>query len=250
MAKRARAKKVSYELIPRQSDRGRAMYALLDEIVEAHHEDLHKTDARIVLAWHKGLKPDVDGRIVLGKCRKATDLDRELAPFDFVILLNKEYWEDRRTGDLQRKALLDHELSHAALAYDEHGDPKRDERDRYVFRTRRHDLEEFSSVVARHGVYKRDLEEFAQALRRADGRSSGAWVGYSTLKETLAEIGIALETTVIATWSDSERREVMTWAQLRQELGEIANVTTSVSMPACLVAATRPPLDTGWPRTN
>jgi hypothetical protein len=240
MKRATRAKKVSYELIPRQSDRGRPMYAVLDELVEQHHEDLNRTNARIALAWHKGLKPDVDGRVVLGKCRKATDLDRELAPWDFVILLNKDWWEDRRVADAQRKALLDHELSHAAIAYDDHGEPKRDERDRYVYRTKRHDLEEFSDVIARHGIYKRDIEQFAQALRRAESRTSGSWVGITALRETLREIGVDVPTDIVATWPERERREVMTWALLRKDTGERVNVDSSQTMPGCVAAAVRP----------
>jgi hypothetical protein len=251
MAKKStRAKKVSYDVIERQSDQGRPMYALLDRLIEQHHEDLSRTSARIVLAFCTSWKPDVDGRETLGKCKRATDLDRELSPFDFAILLNKTFWQNPRVSAAQREALLDHELHHAAVDYDEQGHFKRDERERYVFRTKRHDLEEFRDVVARHGVWKNDIEQFAQALRRAEGRTSSAWVGYTSLRETLAEVGVSLEVAVIATWSDAERREVMTWAQLQQDLGKIPKVVTSVSMPACLAFATRDPMDVTWPRTN
>src|SRR3972149_12141547 len=82
----------SYELIARDSAVGPPMYALLEELVEAHHE--HLTDARIALAWATTWKRDVDGRLQLGKCKKASDLDRELAPYDFVILLNQDFWQD------------------------------------------------------------------------------------------------------------------------------------------------------------
>jgi hypothetical protein len=40
----------------------------------------------------------------------------------------------------------------------------RDERSRKCYRVRKHDIEEFSDVVARYGTYKRDLEMFAAAL--------------------------------------------------------------------------------------
>jgi hypothetical protein len=80
MAKKrmAKAKTVNYVLIPRTArSAGRCTSGCI-AIVDAHHEDLSKTNARIALAWQLGLKPDVDGRLVLGRCRKATDLDREL----------------------------------------------------------------------------------------------------------------------------------------------------------------------------
>jgi Putative phage metallopeptidase len=164
--KRPKAKKVSYHLIPRTDDLfGGAMYGLLDELVEQHHEDLRF--ARIALAWCTSWNPDVDGRVILGKCRKASDLDRELAAFDFVILLRKAFWTHLSVSDAQRRALLDHELCHAALKLDVNGEPVEDERGRRVYRVRKHDLEEFVVVVERHGMYTRDLEVFAAALRRA-----------------------------------------------------------------------------------
>ena len=39
---------------------------------------------------------------------------------------------------------------HAAIAHDETGEPKLDERGRTVYRVRRHDIEEFTDVVARN----------------------------------------------------------------------------------------------------
>jgi hypothetical protein len=89
------------------------MYERLYRIVADHHEDLDRTNVRIALAWATSWKPDVDGRLTLGKCKKATDLDRELAPYDFVILLNRDFWQNPRVTDVQRQALLDHELMHA-----------------------------------------------------------------------------------------------------------------------------------------
>ena len=49
---------------------------------------------------------------------------------------------------------------------DKDGFKKRDERDRIVWRTRKHDIEEFFDVVRRHGCYKRDLVAFAEALMK------------------------------------------------------------------------------------
>jgi hypothetical protein len=159
-------KKVSYELIAVGSLAGERMYPLLDTLVAEHHSEI--AGARIALAWNTSWKADTDGRLVLGKCKKASDLDRELAPYDFVILLLKSFWEDARTSDAQRAALLDHELCHAAPKEDpETGENMEDERGRLVYRTRRHDIEEFGCIVERHGLYKRDLEAFARSIRRA-----------------------------------------------------------------------------------
>lgn len=163
--KPAKPKRVSYELIARDDIFGAPMYSMLRELVAEHHHELR--DARIALAWCTSWKSDADGRITLGKCKKASDLDRELAAFDFVILLSRLFWRNDAVADKQRRALLDHELMHAAVKHDDRGEPARDERDRIVYRIRKHDLEEFSAIVERYGTYTRDLETFAAALRRA-----------------------------------------------------------------------------------
>jgi hypothetical protein len=159
-------KKVSYRLIDHNSAEGKPVYAMLGEIVEAHHEDIRH--ARIALAWNLTWKPDVDGRVILGKCKKASDLDRELAEFDFVVILQQRFWEDASVDDKRRRALLDHELCHASIKLDPiTGEPVEDERGRKVYRIRKHDIEEFASIVERHGMWKRELEAFAASLRRS-----------------------------------------------------------------------------------
>lgn len=160
------AKKVSYELIDPKSVVGQPIYKLLRELVKTQHT--HLLDARIAIAWCTSWKPDVDGRCILGKCVKASDLHRELAPYDFVILLKKSFWQDLHVTSEQRAALLDHELCHAGVRCDERtGDPIIDERGRKAYRLVKHDVEEFNAIVQRHGIWKRDIEAFFAALNRA-----------------------------------------------------------------------------------
>lgn len=158
-----KAKRTHFELIDPTSVVGHPIYGLLAELVTAHHDELRA--ARIALAWCTSWVPDADGRVTLGRCHRASDLDRELAQFDFVILLRRSFWNDERVSDLQRRALLDHELMHATVRLDAHGDPAQDDRGRTIYRTRKHDIEEFTDIVKRHGCYKSDLEAFAQALQ-------------------------------------------------------------------------------------
>jgi hypothetical protein len=157
--------KVAYRLLTR-GDHPEA-YDRLDALVEAHHEELR--DAKIALAWCTSWKRDTDGNLTLGKCRRAAALDRQLHDYDFVILLNSEFWNGESTTALQRDALLDHELCHATVKIDpETDDPVVDETGRTVYRMRRHDLEEFACIAERYGIWKRDIELFHRSLRRAD----------------------------------------------------------------------------------
>lgn len=159
----AKPKKVNFEVITEDQVDGVEPYAILSGLREQFHG--HLSRARIVLAWRKELKPDADNHLILGKCVKVSDLYKELADYDFIILLNREVWHDPLFTKEQKTALVDHELCHADVACDDEGATKMDARGRIVYRIRKHDIEEFGAVVARHGCYKRDLEEFAKILR-------------------------------------------------------------------------------------
>ena len=153
-------KLINFELIAPTSHPD--IYAVLDKMLRFHGE---LAEANIALAWRKGLSADKDGHLILCKCMKISDMHNEIADWDFVILLNREAWEDFSAE--QRDALMDHELCHAARAFDEEGDPKVDERGRPVWRMRKHDIEEFQEIVSRHGCYKRDLELFAAEMTKS-----------------------------------------------------------------------------------
>jgi len=158
-------KKVMFELIsPGQVFLSGQPYELLAEIRAEQHFDT--AEAKIALAWRKGTKPNADGKLVLGRCVKASDLQRELVDYDFVIVLNKEFWEDPEFDRAKKLALLDHELCHATRAVDADGNSMIDTKQRPVWRVRGHDVEEFEEIVSRHGVWKRDLERFAEAIAK------------------------------------------------------------------------------------
>jgi len=139
-------------------------YRIMETIIGKYHEHLQK--AAIAIAWRIGWKTDADGVRKLGQCKKGSDLDREMHGYDFVILLNYEVWKDVLTPE-QKMALMDHNLAHAMAAVDSNGDQKLDENGRLVWRLRRHDLEEFTDVVTRHGCYLSDIERFVQRAMEA-----------------------------------------------------------------------------------
>lgn len=153
-------KKIAFELI--ESEPETEPYRIMREVRKDFHPDID--DARIALAWRKGYKPDPEGHIILGQCIRSSDLQREFVDLDFIILLNKEIWEDLQFTVEMKTALVDHELMHAARSYDSEGEPKIDTKGRPVWRIRNHDISEFIDVVRRHGTWKRDLQMFAESL--------------------------------------------------------------------------------------
>lgn len=164
--KQSKPKKVNYQIIPAQSEFGKPIYTMLRDLVERQHESLR--DARIVLGWHVGgWKPDVDGNVTLGMTQKASDLHRELAAYDFVILLNRPLWLDELFDDYKREALLDHLLCFADVTLDKHLEPVEDERGRKVYRRRRENVRGFRENIDRYGVWTNELEELAKVLAKS-----------------------------------------------------------------------------------
>jgi hypothetical protein len=168
--KRKKKKAVNVRLVDRQTEP--EPYRMMDDLIMDYHP--HLEQARVALAWRYGWTSDKDGRLILGQCRKASDLDREFREFDAVILLNREVWEEESFTAAQKLAVIDHELCHLQLSEDKDGDPIRDERGRLVYRLRKHDLEEFRDVVNRHGCYKADLQAFAQVLLHSRANKTAA----------------------------------------------------------------------------
>lgn len=156
--KKESRKSVRVELIPEN----KSPYKYLRRMRKKYHENLKR--AKIALVWRIALKPDKDGHLILGVCHRTSDLNKEFSEYDYYILLNKEVWSDKEFDDKKKNALIDHELCHCGRMVDKEGKHKKDERGRYLFRMKKHDIEEFRSVVKHHGIWKRDLELFAEAL--------------------------------------------------------------------------------------
>lgn len=155
-------KKVLVRLIERGTENNPPEpYRIMDDLIGTHH--MHLAEAKIALAWRMEWAEDADKRLTLGQAKKGSDLDRELHDYDFVILLNHEAWNRAGFDEQQREALIDHELCHCQVSLSDDGEPREDEYGRTVWRIRKHDIEEFKDVVARHGLYTHSLEEFARA---------------------------------------------------------------------------------------
>lgn len=169
MAKQAKPKPVTVELLPRDRD-GEVPepYRLMDDLIGSHHP--HLAEAKIAICWRYTWTEDADGRLQVAQCKKGSDLDRELHGHDFVILLNHEVWNAGTFDTDQQIAVLDHQLCHAQVSVDSDGEWKYDEKERPVYRIRQHDVEEFTEVVARRGLYMGQLEQFAAAFMEREDR--------------------------------------------------------------------------------
>ena len=90
-------------------------------------------------------------KIILTKTRLVSKIYEALLEqgYKFIIEFDRDYWELLSLD--QQRALVDHELSHCGNDVD----------GCYI---KNHDIEEFRSVVERHGLWKSDIEAFAASL--------------------------------------------------------------------------------------
>lgn len=165
-------KKIPYDFLTKTGETtlDQVPYEYLDEVVAGHLPDL--VDLNIGIAWHKDLKPDRDGKVLLGRCMLQGDLHRQMTGIDVIVLLNHTWWMDPRVEEKQRKALLHHELCHVGIMKDDNGDAVKDERSKIRLYPRKHNIEEFDEVIKDWGIWKDDLARTAQAMLAADAAVS------------------------------------------------------------------------------
>ena len=115
----------------------------------------HLATARISYVYvdKAGMK---NGRPVLGKVRKVSGVLEHLLEKDFLIEVALDTWND--LADTQRQALVDHLLERCFGEEDEKtGEMK--------WSTREPDVQEFSTILRRHGAWNDDLAGFVSVAK-------------------------------------------------------------------------------------
>jgi hypothetical protein len=122
--------------------------------VFTHSTELHQRLFRARIAYL--FRPSIEkgGRERGGVASKASAKLEYLTDFDFLIEFNHGVW--LKLTPEQRLALVDHELAHCER------DPETG-----AWTMREHDVEEFSDVVARWGLWTMPLRGFGYAIERA-----------------------------------------------------------------------------------
>ncbi len=95
------------------------------------------------------------GKDVLGQAAKVPEHWKCLYGYELMIVINARAWIN--LSERQKAALLDHELSHFCKEEDKKGYAK--------YSVVPHDVEEFSGVIERHGLWKNDVKRFAEVVQ-------------------------------------------------------------------------------------
>lgn len=135
---------------------------IAERYIEEHHQHLQGVKIEYIFMSEA---PTVAGKIAGGVAKKITGLNawlstptegREPEPEPYFVLgIAESIW--KLLTPEQREALVDHELCH--MGYD-------DEKD--TIKIIPHDVEEFSGVVQRHGVWEPNLERLLQAAQNSE----------------------------------------------------------------------------------
>ena len=139
-----------------------------------------------------GLARVVRGRASFRACqpegRRSQQIDwRPGIPF-FEILISLDVWEAFDGFDLKRMALIDHELRHCGIEWDE-DDPNKIDKAFMIG----HDIEEMNGTVKKYGVWLDDVRLFKEALdahgqmsMNLDGQAEGGPAVSAPLRFTVA----------------------------------------------------------------
>lgn len=130
------------------------------ELIKQHHQHLADVKIEYIFSSKTAIK---SGKEIWGTMRKITSLPAYFAaeeddktggysePF-FAMVISEQIWND--LPDAKKLALVDHELCHGGVETDSDGNPK--------LKIITHDLEEFSAVVQRHGLWRADVQDFVE----------------------------------------------------------------------------------------
>lgn len=152
--------------------------AVIAERVMRMPEHLHLADNEIEIDWLMRTREKIKGgRLVLGSVHEPTCQGEFRDLFQwmlegllgrlprFLVILDDAYWA--QASPRAREILVFHELAHIRHQLDRYGAPRFDKDGLPVYGLNGHDVEEFTSVVARYGAHSAELAEFIDAARAA-----------------------------------------------------------------------------------
>jgi predicted metallopeptidase len=140
-----------------------AVERIASDLIGKHHRDLDGVRIEYVFRETAAKKA---GKHIWGQARKvsglnaylATDTTSDVVDVDdfFVIEIAEDIWAE--LNDQERIALVDHELCHCVAEVDEDAET-------ITLRVAPHDVEEFRVIVERHGLWRGDVEHFAESVK-------------------------------------------------------------------------------------
>lgn len=133
-----------------------SVQAIAQSLLPTYHPELGT--ARITYLFIDRV-PKKGGRELYGKAVKVSGRWESLTELDFIVEVALPKWNDL-TED-QRTALVDHLLERCAGEEDE-------ETGEYIWSLRDPDVQEFSTILKRHGIWHEGLASFVEVAQGLD----------------------------------------------------------------------------------
>lgn len=138
----------------RAEELDRTVGTMFEEVIAESHGDIGEYEIAVLFkpkTWSKG------GKEIAGKAALCGGQEKLLSDVDGVVTLAWDWWDAVATRE-QKVALLDHELSHFVVEFD-------DDTGEATLTIVGHDVEEFLGVWERHGAWTEDLVKAEAQLR-------------------------------------------------------------------------------------
>lgn len=140
-----------------------------EELIAKYYPDIVDSGCRIEWLFQSEAAKK-GGKLVLGTCKKisgeAAYLSQVGTPSEgyvepkylsyYRIAIAEDCWQE--LSESQRAALVDHELQHILLDHDDD--------EGWTLKTQGHEIEEFSDVIKRHGLWEPGLAWFARVTSK------------------------------------------------------------------------------------
>lgn len=151
------------------------LYEFVNDLIEKYHGGENGIEGvNFVLMWRYNVKTDQDGYILLSSVSKSSDQVRELRPHDIIIGINKTAWHT--LDDAQKRVVIDSQLERIAICVDKNGNPREDDQSRTIYRLRRQEVLDESTLKRRHGFTLQEVQEFVYNKLEEAGAEEGSYI--------------------------------------------------------------------------
>ena len=152
--------------VPSQYDEAELVEELAKELIAEYHSTLANAN---IAYLYKNKPMSQKGRTVIATAEKCSKKVKAISDRDFVIVISYEAYN--KLTDKQKRAVIDHELTHCFCDENDEGDE--------VTKVIPHDVEEFYDILERHQLYKSDLIALGRVVEnmKDDNEDPGLDVG-------------------------------------------------------------------------
>ena len=154
--------------MPAEFKRAPEVQLVARELINNCTDHQQLAEARILYLFRSGNNWNKGGRPVMGEAKLLSGLPQFLSmtddgqKYDMAVVINRSYWQ--ALTQAQRRALVDHELSH----FIRKTSGRRKIKTRWAITG--HEVEDFTMVIRRNGLWTEGIKGFAKAVKQVEAQ--------------------------------------------------------------------------------